>query len=477
MPSLPRLVGSSAFWLAVVCALFLAAQLVLFDLERPLDWDEAVYLSETYAGVEPVGYSAHRSRGIILLVAPIAVLGPPVWLVRLFLALGSGAAMFAALFTWRRALGAALPVAALLFGSSWLTLLYGSEISPNLWSALGAVAATGMMAEFFREPTRWRLAAFVVLLAAVGVIRPVDATVIGGATGVLVLAYRPTAWKAAALSVASAGLLGWLPWVAEAVIMWGGIRERLASAQSAFGEGVPGNIFMHHLRLTDGPLMGPDTTLDLPTAGVIWWFVLASLAAASVGVCRSGTERRGAVLAVATGGGAAAFYLLFPGALAPRFLLPAYALLSVAAALGMRAMTRRWSKPRQVALLAVIGAAALIPWQLWNVYTATQIETSQVEARSQGEILGTILRAQAAGGDCAFASQYGWPQIQFYSGCRGRRYVRGTEPPFNDADLASKFVVALIPPDDIALSSERWYGEEVQHPKLSGWFLYRPQDM
>src|SRR5680860_1431810 len=86
MPSLPRLVGSSAFWLAVVCALFLAAQLVLFDLERPLDWDEAVYLSETYAGVEPVGYSAHRSRGIILLVAPIAVLGPPVWLVRLFLA-------------------------------------------------------------------------------------------------------------------------------------------------------------------------------------------------------------------------------------------------------------------------------------------------------------------------------------------------------------------------------------------------------
>lgn len=471
---LRRSAQSPAFWLAALSVIFAAAQLMLFDIQRPLGWDEAVYLSEIYPDVKPVGYGAHRSRGVILLVAPIAVFGPPIWLIRLFLALASGAALFAAFFTWRRLLGAELPIAALLFASTWLALLYGSEIYPNLWSAFGSVAAVGMIANFFREPSRWRLAAIVISLAIVGIVRPVDAAVIGGVAGFLVLAYRPEGWKRAASAVAGGLLLGWLPWVAGAMIMWGGIGERLASARRAFGEGVEGNIFLHHLRLADGPLLGPDATLVLPTAGLVWWSLLVTLAAAAVAAACNGTERRTAVLALATGGGAAAFYLLFPGALAPRFLLPAYALLSVAAALGIHALIRRWAGGRHLPGLAVIGIAFFVPWQLWNVDTATHIETAQVEARSKAEILGKTLREQASGRECVFASQFGAPQIQFYSRCRGHRYILDDDSPFDDPQLGIHFVLARIPPTEIALS-DRWKGHEVKHPDITGWFVYTPE--
>jgi hypothetical protein len=465
---------SSILWLGLVCVAFGAAQLVLFDIGRALEWDEAVYLAEVHENVNPIQYDAHRSRGIILVVAPIALFGPPLWAVRLALALGSSVALFASLSIWHRFLGPAVPIAALLFASSWLTLFYGSEISPNLWSAFGSVAATGMMAAYFHDPARWRLLAFVILVGAVGVIRPVDATFIGGAVGLVVLGLRPVRWRLATSAAAGAIGLGWLPWVSEAIIMWGGVEERLSSAQEVFGPGVSGSIFIHHWSLTDGPLMGPDAVIDVPPMGLVWWVTLAILAVTAVVVSQSGTDRDVAILVLVTGAAVAAFYLLFPGALAPRFLLPAYALLSVGAAVGIGAAARRWHGEVPMARFAAIGVVVLVPWQVWNVHTATEIETSQVEARSESEVLGTILREKSGSGDpCYFASQYGWPQIQFYSGCRGTRYVRGVQPSFEGRESGYHFVLARVPPHESGLDMRLWHGYQIERPELSGWFMYR----
>ncbi|MYX18957.1 hypothetical protein GTY77_02560, partial [Streptomyces sp. SID8380] len=111
-----------------------------------LGWDESVYVSQTDPHHPAAYFSAPRSRGVTYLTAPLTWLTNEPHAVHLWLALLSTACLYGAFAVWRPLLGAGRSaLAAGLFASLWTALLYGPQAMPNLWVALGAVAATGWL--------------------------------------------------------------------------------------------------------------------------------------------------------------------------------------------------------------------------------------------------------------------------------------------------------------------------------------------
>ena len=141
--------------LAAVAAAFTLAQLVLVRPDFALGWDETVYVSQVSGHVPAAYFSAPRSRGISLLVAPIASWSDSTVLLRVYLAVLSGLALYFALRIWRGHLApGVLALSGALFASLWVTLFYGPEAMPNYWVAIGALACVGCFLISFETPER-----------------------------------------------------------------------------------------------------------------------------------------------------------------------------------------------------------------------------------------------------------------------------------------------------------------------------------
>jgi len=110
-------------------------------------------------------------------------------------------------------------------------------------------------------------------------------------------------------------------------------------------------------------------------------------------------------------------YLFLTKPVNPRYLLPAYALLVIPAAVGISEVTQR-VKWKAVAVTAL--AVLLLGWAAWQVSTANRIEADNRRLRTGTLDVARALKARAAGEPCAFASNTSWTQIQFASGCVGR---------------------------------------------------------
>ena len=93
---------------------------------------------------------------------------------------------------WAREIGFGAVAAAVLFAGAWPALFYGSELMPNLWVALTAVAATAILARRLAINARldttscWQ----VVLVAVAALLRPLDAVVLVAALILLPIAVR-----------------------------------------------------------------------------------------------------------------------------------------------------------------------------------------------------------------------------------------------------------------------------------------------
>jgi hypothetical protein len=251
-----------------VAFVYVVAQLVMFDTGRALEWDEAEYLAEVHSSVEPIGFSPHRSRGLPLLVAPLGAAGASVEAIRVYLIFLSGIALFVSFTFWRFALGWGLPVASAFFAGSWLVLFYGSEISPNLWVAFAAVALTGAVALRLNDQGRHSSLVVPAILAFLGLMRPSDAVLLGfGSAMVAVIVLRARSVKLL-LQIAAGLVAGWLPWLVEAFVRFGGVRARLEAAERVIKvDGEPS--IRQHLALFDGPLMGPEAAADVPLAAYL----------------------------------------------------------------------------------------------------------------------------------------------------------------------------------------------------------------
>ena len=270
--------------LAALAAVFTLAQLALVRPVLGLGWDEIVYVSQVTSHHPAAFFSAPRSRGVSLLVAPVASWSPSVPLLRVYLALLSGLALYLALRAWRGLFPTrVLVVGGALFASLWMTLFYGPQAMPNYWVAIGALVSVGcflrMRAERSSPRTLWGLAAGGALMAWM---RPTDAVYV--AVPLLVLALARRHWRL--LLVLAAGLAaGAVPWVIEAYLSHGGLGARLAEASRIQG-GLGWQIAVDdQLRSLGGRALCRPCTGSMPTPLVtFWWFTLPVLAALGLAV-------------------------------------------------------------------------------------------------------------------------------------------------------------------------------------------------
>jgi hypothetical protein len=345
--------------LMVVAGLFTLAQLILVRPGLGLGWDETVYVSQVSSQSPAAFFSAPRSRGVTLLVAPVASWSTSTPLLRVYLAVLSGVGLYLALRVWRGLFPTrVLAAAGALFATLWVTLFYGPQAMPNYWVAIGALICVGcfLRARDGRDDRATRVALWGVAGSALfmALMRPTDAVWV--TVPLLVLAVTARHWRILLLLLGGLGA-GAAEWVIEAYVSFGGLTERLNEASRVQGDlgwyfAVDDQLRSLGGRALCRPCVG---SLPHPTLA-LWWFVLPVLAAIGLAVAiRAGRAARTLVpLACAT---TAAFpYLFMIGYAAPRFLLPAYALLAIAVADALRHLVTaprgRW-RTAAVTLVAI----------------------------------------------------------------------------------------------------------------------------
>jgi hypothetical protein len=337
----------SPWWVGLVAAAFTAAQLAFVAPRLGLSWDETVYVSQVSGHAPAAYFDPARARGIPLLVAPVALATSSVTALRVYLAIASGLGLFGALMAWRRLRPAwVLALAGLAFASLWVAQFYGPQAMPDLWVALSALAAVGLFLQAARTlaargdapsatPWGW-LSGLAACVAAAALVRPGDAIFLSVplvAAAVVVRAWRR--WQLAAATVA--GLIaGGAEWVVEAYLRFGGPLARLHAAgaeQGGFGLHLA---VWAELRAVNGPTLCRPCTVGWrrPELG-LWWLALPFLVALGLFAARRAGRLAAAALPAVCGLCVAFQYLFLIGYAAPRFLLPAYALLALPVADGI----------------------------------------------------------------------------------------------------------------------------------------------
>jgi hypothetical protein len=424
-------------WPAAAAAVFTAAQLVLVP-GTGLGWDEIVYVTQVEGRDAPAAFfSAPRARGISWLSAPVAAFtdsaASPAAL-RVYLALLAGLGLLLALRVWRALLPPeVLGVAGLFFAGLWITLFYGPRAMPNLWCALGALAATGWFLRAVRrdpggsEDRRapWCAAAAV---AFVALMRPADGLWLAlplVAAALLVPAWRHR--RTVPVLLAGGLLLGALPWVVEAYASYGGLPARLSRAgeiQGGMGLRFAVDDQLRSLvgRTLCRPCVGP---WNHPWTG-FWWFLLPPVAAAGALAARRAGRGAACVLAVVVAACLAVTYLFTIDYAAPRFLLPAYALLAVPVAEALVAAVRAVGRTRGRRRAALGGGLALLLLGHLAVQLAVAAEVTE-RSRAQHRELAAVaaqLRRLGVRPPCVIAGDQFVP-VAYYAGCSSRQPVGG----------------------------------------------------
>ncbi|WP_432019835.1 DUF2142 domain-containing protein [Streptomyces sp. 1222.5] len=401
--------------LAAVAVAFTLAQLLLVRPGMGLGWDETVYVSQVSAHAPAAFFSAPRARGASLLVAPVTAWSSSTALLRVYLAVLSGLGLFLALRTWLGLFPVrVLAVAGALFATLWVTLFYGPQAMPNYWVAVGALAAVACFlrarADRTDRPALWGLAACAALMA---LMRPVDA--VWAVLPLLALGLprhrRRTLW------VLLAGLAaGAAEWVAEAYARYGGLGRRLSD-----GSAIQGGLGWHfavvdQLRSMGGRALCRPCTGELPNPVVaVWWFTLPVLAVLALAVAVRARRTAATAVPLACAATAAFPYLFLIGYAAPRFLLPAYALLAVPVAdLVCRPVSgpRRTWRPLAVTLLC-LGLAAHLAIQLAVLRDTVDRTTASHRAWSR---TASALHDLGVRPPCLLTGHEAIP-VAFYAGC------------------------------------------------------------
>ncbi|MEV7788143.1 hypothetical protein AB0O72_22565 [Streptomyces sp. NPDC088106] len=401
--------------LAVLAAVFTLAQLVLVRPVLGLGWDEIVYTSQITSHHPAAFFSAPRSRGVTLLVAPVASWSDSTVLLRVYLAVLSGLALYLALRCWRGLFPPRILVTAgAFFASLWVTLFYGPQAMPNYWVAIGALIAVGGFLRHRADPSAggplWAVVAGTALMAWM---RPTDAVWVAVPLFVLALAGRQ--WRSL-LALAGGLTAGGAEWVIEAYTAFGGLGERLAEASR-----IQGGLGLHmavddQLRSLGGRALCRPCTGSMPHPVItLWWFVLPLLAVLGLVVAVRARRTLRTLLPLACATTAAIPYLFMIGYAAPRFLQPAYALLAIPVAQALWYLVTtprgRW-RPAAAALVALAMAGHLTVQLAVLVHTVDRtLDGRRDWARTAGELHRLGVRPP-----CLLTGYRSIP-IGYYTGC------------------------------------------------------------
>jgi hypothetical protein len=401
--------------LAAVAAVFTLAQLLLVRPGLGLGWDETVYVSQVTAHHPAAFFSAPRSRGVSLLVAPVASWSSSTELLRVYLALLSGAGLYLGLRAWRGLFPVSvLATAGAFFATLWVTLFYGPQAMPNYWVAIGALICVGCFLRARRErPAPGPLWGVVAGAALMAWMRPTDAVWV--ILPLLVLA--PVRRHGRLLLALVGGLAaGGVEWVIEAYAWYGGLGERLAEASRIQG-GLGLQIAVDdQLRSLGGrALCRPCTGSMPPPVITLWWFVLPVVALAGLAVAVRARRTVRTLVPLVCAATAAVPYLFMIGYAAPRFLQPAYALLAVPVADALRHLARTprgRRRPVGAPLVALALAGHLAVQLVVLVYTVDRTADSREDwARTAGALHRLGVRPP-----CLLTGHEAIP-IGYYTGC------------------------------------------------------------
>lgn len=368
-------------WLLGVAAAFTVAVLTLNPLHQGFSWDETVYVSQISKHTPAMPWAPERARGMPLLVAPVTLITSSPTALRVYLSVLAGVALFLALLAWRRLRPAwVLALAGLVFGGLWVAQADAPLVFPNLWTAVGALAAAGL---FLRGVTKIGSPRANAILLGVAVafttlMRVADAVFLF--VPLLLFVLMVTVWRSLPVLLAlTAGLaVGFGDWLAEAYLYFGGLGARLRGTSSASGG--TGLHLLNGLRVMNG-----RTGWTYP--GILgWWVVFIMLAVLGVWVV---SRRRGWPYALVPAVCAASVYLLysFPNLVSARYLLPTYLLLAIPVADGIAWLSASALRSRRTAgitVAAVFIAAELASQQL---VLAREIGSREAELSSNGQVI------------------------------------------------------------------------------------------
>lgn len=409
-------------WLFLVAVAYALAQLLIAVPHLGLGWDETVYVSQVDPRHPAAFFSAPRSRGISFLVAPVLAFTDSTTALRLTLAVLSAAALYAAYRVWQPLLGPRrTALAALLFAGLWTTVLYGPEVMPNLWVALAAVAAVGWFLRAAPTGTPWqRHLGTAAALAAATCLRFSDGVWL--ALPLLAAIAAVPAWRRLPplLAVAGGLLAGSADWILEAFLRWGSVQARLdASSATEGGMGLHWAVD-DAWRSLNGPLLCRPCHMSLShPLTTLWWPALPLLALAACAAAQRTRHRSPVMLSVACAAGLAVPYLLLIDYSAPRFFLPAYALLTlpVACLAAHTATAIRTRATSRVRIAATGALAALLVLHLTAQYGILQ--RNLTDARAAADRYATAAHALHHLGlttPCLVTGAHA-PPIAYYTGC------------------------------------------------------------
>ncbi|MDN3266936.1 hypothetical protein [Streptomyces sp. MA15] len=451
--------------LAVLAAVFTLAQLVLVRPTLGLGWDEIVYTSQVTAHHPAAFFSAPRSRGVSLLVAPVASWSDSTVLLRIYLALLSGLGLYLALRAWRGLFPTrVLVTAGAFFAFLWVTLFYGPQAMPNYWVAVGALVAVGSFLRHRQDPAaRGALWAVVAGAALMAWMRPTDAVYVSIPLLVLAAAGRSPRLLAALVG----GLLaGGVPWVIEAYASFGGLGERLAEASR-----IQGGLGLHmavddQLRSLGGRTLCRPCTGSMPHPVItLWWFVLPLLAVLGLVVAVRARRALRTVVPLACAATAALPYLFTIEYAAPRFLQPAYALLALPVADALwylvTAVRGRW-RPAVRAVVALGLAGHLVVQLTVLVHTANRSAAGREEWARTAEGLHRL----GVSPPCLVTGHESIP-IGYYTGCSSGA-TAGNNENMTAADI--RRTAGRVPVAEITRAGSR------PHAYARTWPVHRIED-
>ncbi|MFG2195040.1 hypothetical protein [Streptomyces sp. NPDC048639] len=469
--------GSPLPWIAGVAILFTVLQLVLVVPGEGLGWDETVYVSQVSPHAPTAFFSAPRARGISFLVAPVTILTASTGVLRVYLAVLSGAGLFLSLWVWRRLIPApVLALAGALFASLWVTLFYGPQVMPNLWVAYAALLATGCFLRAARDRTdRRALLGLTAGVAFAALMRFSDAFWLAlplAAAAVFVRDWRRPALLVALVLGAAAGCA---EWVVEAYVRYGGLAARLERASEIQG-GMGWHVaFDHHVRALEGrTLCRPCDVQWQHPASTAWWFLLPLLTAGGLLAAARARRLATVLLPTLTAVSLAIPYLLMLDYAAPRFLLPSYALLALPVAVCVvwlvTGLRNRLLMPVAAAAVALVlfGHLSLQYAVLHGV-----VDRSRATREAVGRI-SAELRREGVRPPCMVTGREA-VRIAYRSGCSSRQ-AGGHDGSITRAGLAAAArtqpVVVLVAGDRAAPPYARGW-RTVDLPRLGGLHPYR----
>jgi hypothetical protein len=411
-----------------------------------------------------------RAWGMPLLAAPVAVFSPSLTIYRLYFGFLASAGLIAAFWPWLRVLRPAVaPAATLFFSTIWFTAAFGSLVMPNLYVGLGAVAVTGLFLRAVDDPGWWRLILTAAAAGFVALVRPTDSVlVIAPLCAIALVVSRLRRLKVLA-AVAVGELLGWLPWIIEGYLRFGGPIERLRAAETSGTHGLdlrPSNLLIFP-RLLDGTPMyccggTPADAGPVPLALTTW--LVGVIVIAALGVIWSVSERRlpEIMLVCLPAGVLAVFYLLLPGFTALRFLLPVFALVSLPVAFALVHAMRRWRRTA-----AVIIVAALVGHVAPMLFLAERQMDAIWRRRSVQVQAAAALQPLINQQPCLVIANPPGP-LAFYLGCDAQKSGTTKHQPkrVTQAKAEGVFVLALLsapPPPGSYMAS--W--QQVPVPELA----------